>query len=222
MASTGGVLLKAAHHSARLLTLATGVFLCVVLLVPSLTGDPSLTIASLHPFLMTAAFVIFMSVGVTAYVSDFGGRVRAGGRRRGEGYFLGRARRPTSAPPRARRSQINRAFPSRASRRLLHGMMMFSATLLALIGFLIRFVATQRSAGSTHLPQPSDPMWLKIHVYVGYAVLLGAGLMTFVGASHRDPARAAERRRRRRGSDHPPPPPQASTSSSCALARTWR
>lgn len=77
------MLMKAAHHGARLLALATGGLLCTVLLIPSISGDPSVTIASFHPFLMTLAFVILMSLGVTSYVSDFGGKVRvAGGQRR--------------------------------------------------------------------------------------------------------------------------------------------
>ena len=104
------------------------------------------------------------------------------------------------APPATQQPQINRFFPSRASRRLLHGMAMFAGVVLAAIAFLIRFVATQRSPGSTHLPQPDDPLWLKIHVYLGYAVLLGAAAMTFVGAS------ACARARR--------------TSPACALPRS--
>ena len=139
---------------------------------------------------------------------------------------------PLFHPPPAKQQQpqINRFFPSRASRRLLHGMAMFAGVVLAAIAFLIRFVATQRSPGSTHLPQPDDPLWLKIHVYLGYAVLLGAAAMTFVGASAR--ARARVRPPSLCATLSPFPPatpaaaaptrPQASTSLSCARARTWQ
>ena len=113
-------------------------------------------------------------------------------------------------------------------------MAMFSGVVLAAIAYLIRFVATQRSPGSTHLPQPDDPLWLKIHVYLGYAVLLGAAAMAFVGAS--DCARGEELAARRRRARPPslcaalPPPapifpatrPQAFTSLSCARARPWQ
>lgn len=68
-------------------------------------------------------------------------------------------------------------FPNRASRRLLHGSLLFSATVLALLGYLIRFNSTQRTPGGTHLPQSSDPLWIWIHVPLGYATL---GLMVFM------------------------------------------
>ena len=42
------MLLKVAHHGARIMTLATGLGLMGVLLVPRLTGDASVTLASLH------------------------------------------------------------------------------------------------------------------------------------------------------------------------------
>ena len=124
------MLLKVAHHGARVLTLITGLGLMAVLLVPSLTGDASVTLTSMHvrallltldrhiflslslsfsdgpassssssfvllllllprtraptsfsplrvqPFLMVFAFAVLSSMGVTAYVTDFGGRVR--------------------------------------------------------------------------------------------------------------------------------------------------
>ena len=72
-----GVLMKVAHHGTRILTLATSLGLCGVLLVPRLTGDASVTLVSMHPVFMTLGLGLFASLGVTTYVSDFGGLVRA-------------------------------------------------------------------------------------------------------------------------------------------------
>jgi len=92
----------------------------------------------------------------------------------------------------------------------------------ALLAFLIRFVSTQHS-GDSHLPQASDPTWVKVHVYLGYVVLAGMALLVFIGARQgRGGERGGGAAAHARPPRNPPPPSlaQVFTSSSCARART--
>ena len=97
--------------------------------------------------------------------------------------------------------------------------------MLALLAFLIRFVSTQHT-GDSHLPQASDPTWIKVHVYLGYVVLAGIALLVFIGAAAAARGGGGGGGRAVRG--HPPPRPprppsraaQAFTNSSCARAKT--
>lgn len=60
-------------------------------------------------------------------------------------------------------------------------MLQLGAAVFAVLGYLVRFVATQRTPNATHLPGVGDATWVKAHVYLGYAVLLGLALLVFIG-----------------------------------------
>lgn len=191
------MLLKIAHHGARVLTLVTGFGLMAVLLVPGLTGDASVTLTSMH---VRAAVCChpdsgrqLLAGGALLPPTAHGPRLpyRAPSTRAAfpHGFFLCRAvvagcddvrhrfwrkgawraqpspaaaaaasaqhaRRDTFPPRPSSYLQLNRVFPNRAARRLLHGVLQVRQAALGCSG-------TGGARRRTALHHPFSPLFLR-------------------------------------------------------------
>lgn len=74
---------------------------------------------------------------------------------------------------------INRRFPDRVSRRLLHGGLQAFGTMFILLGYLTHFTAVQASGGS-HIAA-GKPAWAQVHAWLGIITLVGVLLQGVVG-----------------------------------------
>lgn len=140
-----------AHHITRVVTVATALFLTVAQLLPALVPDQTVALYSLHGVFMTLAFGLCITLGLNAYVTDYGPR-------------------------------LNRRFPNRSSRRLLHGALQMCGGFLASVGYLIHFTYLQ-SLGMSHIAADAGAAtWKRAHVWLGIFTMIGLLLQTCVGA----------------------------------------
>lgn len=140
-----------AHHITRVVTVATAVFLVVAQLLPKLVPGQTVALYSLHGVFMTLAFGLCITLGLNAYVTDYGPR-------------------------------LNRRFPNRSSRRLLHGALQMCGGFLASVGYLIHFTYLQ-SLGMSHIAADAgSATWKRAHVWLGIFTMIGLLLQTCVGA----------------------------------------
>jgi hypothetical protein len=66
---------------------------------------------------------------------------------------------------------VNRRFPDRGSRRLLHGVLQMIAGALVLVGYLIHFTYAQ-AKGYSHIGA-GQPTWRQVHVWAGILTVAG-------------------------------------------------
>lgn len=135
------------HVFARLLAVATFLFVCACVYTPALGGYGNGPF-SYHPIFMTAAFVLFMSLGTSSYVSDYG-------------------------------EKMNRQFPDRGSRRLLHGALQIFGAFFMLVAFLI--VWNLHSLNGKSQIGSGASVIKQVHIWLGYGAMALVLLQVVVG-----------------------------------------
>lgn len=166
------------HAWLAVLVIAIVIFSTVVLLRPSVGGFPTHVLGAYHPVAMTIGFAAAMTGGLTSYVINVRPSTAA------RACACVRACVCACTPLCAclcacARVQPMHRFPTRESRRVIHGGFNMLAAMFIAVGYLLHFTYAQITNNS-HFGM-GELTWRKCHSILGLITVCGVMLQVVIG-----------------------------------------